>query len=254
MNGVSKKLKKAEQPSVRIAACQPQEILGDINRSINEIERLTNVAQNHNADLMLFPECFVGGYHQDATLAQAAAIELSGEAFKRIEEQLAPLSPTIVFGLTEKADDRLFNTAVVLKNGKLICSYRKQHLLNNEAYFAPGLEQPVFELAGKKLGINICYDNRFSNAAKTMVKNGAQIILCPSNNMLPTNTAERYRELHNAGRAERAIEHQCWYISSDVTGERHDHKAYGPTSAINPSGKVVDQVRVGETGMIVVDI
>jgi predicted amidohydrolase len=126
--------------------------------------------------------------------------------------------------------------------------------LKSEAHFTAGTEQPVFSINDTKFGINICYDSQFSNAASMMVANGAKIILCPSNNMLPALAAEKYRDLHNPCRAERAIEHQCWYISSDVTGERDGQVSYGPTAAINPHGELVAQIPLGETGMICVDI
>jgi hypothetical protein len=53
---------------------------------------------------------------------------------------------------------------------------------------------------------------------------------------------------------ERVKENRVWLMSADVTGEREDHIAYGPTSAINPGGKVVAQVPLMETGMVVVEI
>jgi hypothetical protein len=55
-------------------------------------------------------------------------------------------------------------------------------------------------------------------------------------------------------RIERVNETKVWLVSSDVTGERNGRISYGPTSAINPYGQVVEQVPLMETGMITVEI
>lgn len=239
---------------MRIAACQPFEVLGEIDTSISQIAQFTQTVEQQQVDLICFPECYVGGYFKERELALAVALDLSSPAFNKISSQLAHFQPTIVMGITEHKDDKLFNTAIVLNRGNLIGRYRKQHLLGSESHFSPGNKQPIFSIAGTKVGINICYDNQFTCAATKMVAAGAKIILCPSNNMLPTAVAKKYRDQHNPSRAQRAKEHQCWYISSDVTGNRKGHLAYGPTAAINPNGEIIAQVPIGQEGIIIVDV
>jgi predicted amidohydrolase len=105
-----------------------------------------------------------------------------------------------------------------------------------------------------KFGINICYDTQFAEAAPNISRQGASLILCPANNMMRYETAEKYKQLHHEMRIERVNENQVWLISADVTGDRDGRIAYGPTSAINPEGKIVDHVPLMETGMIIVEI
>jgi predicted amidohydrolase len=87
-----------------------------------------------------------------------------------------------------------------------------------------------------------------------IAKQGATLILCPANNMMKYEMAEKFRYLHNSTRIERAKETKLWIISSDVTGEVDGRISYGPTAAINPIGQIVDQVPLLETGMITVEI
>jgi predicted amidohydrolase len=167
---------------------------------------------------------------------------------------LTKYKPLIVFGLIEQDNENLFNTAVVIKNGELLGRYRKTHLLDGERIFKVGSEYPVFQINGLKFGINICYDTQFSEAAENIAKQGATLILCPANNMMRYETAEKFKHLHHKKRIERVNETKVWLVSADVTGECDGRISYGPTSAINPCGIIVSQVPLMETGMIIVDI
>ena len=79
-------------------------------------------------------------------------------------------------------------------------------------------------------------------------------MLCPANNMMRYDTAEKYKHIHHKIRRDRVIENRVWLLSADVTGERDGRISYGPTSAINPEGEIVSQVPLMKTGMITVAI
>ena len=160
----------------------------------------------------------------------------------------------IIFGLIEQYDGNLFNTAVIIKNGKLVGKYCKTHLLPGERIFKAGSAYPVFEVDDLKFGINICYDTQFSEASEKVAKQGAKLILCPANNMMRYETAEKFKHLHHEMRIDRVKETGVWLISADVTGERDGRICYGPTSAINPKGEVISQVPLMQTGMITIEI
>jgi predicted amidohydrolase len=193
-------------------------------------------------------------YLTEKQSAEKHAINTSSVAFKTILQQLAGYNPVIVFGMIEKENKNLFNTAVVVKEGSLIGSYRKTHLLPGEHIFTAGKTYPVFQTDDLQFGINICYDTQFSLAAASIANQGAKLLLCPSNNMMRHKTAEHYKHLHHQLRIERAKETGLWLLSADVTGEREGRIAYGPTSAINPDGEIVAQLPLMETGMLITAI
>lgn len=238
----------------KVAVCQVPDIRENIDASLKWIEKFTKQAEKRSVSLICFPECFLQGYLTVEPLAKKYAVDLVSATFKTMLQRLAKYTPTIVFGLIEQDDANLFNTAVVIKNGKLIGRHRKTHLLDGEQIFKAGSKYPVFQINGLKFGINICYDTQFSEAAKNLAKQGATLILCPSNNMMRYETAEKYKHLHHKMRIERVNETKVWLLSSDVTREHNGRISYGPTSAINPDGQVVKQVPLMETGMIIVDI
>jgi predicted amidohydrolase len=238
----------------KVSACQVPDIRENIEASLEWIERFTKQAEEMDVSLVCFPECFLQGYLTDEPLAKKYAINLASVKFKDILQRLTKYKPTIVFGLIEQSDGNLFNTAVVIKDGELLGKYRKTHLLEGERIFKAGSEYPVFQLNGLKFGINICYDTQFSEATKNAAKQGATLILCPANNMMRYETAEQFKHLHHKMRIDRVNETKVWLVSSDVTGERNGRVSYGPTSAINPNGQIVEQVPLMETGMITIEV
>jgi len=159
----------------------------------------------------------------------------------------------LVMGLIEIDGGRLFNTAIVVERGVLVGRYRKAHLLSGERAFEAGGESPLFAVGGLRFGINICYDTNFPGAAAKVAASGASLILCPSNNMMPRERAETFKEQHNAVRGERSRETGLWLISADVTGERDGRIAWGPTAVLNPEGQVVAQLPLEKPGLLVFD-
>lgn len=240
--------------TTKIAVCQVPDIRENIDVSLGWIKRFTRQAESNGVALICFPECFLQGYLTEPNLAQKYAINLNSSAFDTILTQLAKYQSIIVFGLIEKENENLFNTAVVIKAGKLIGKYRKTHLLKGERIFKAGTEYPVFEIDGLKFGINICYDTQFAESSANLAKQGANLILCPSNNMMRYQTAEKYKYLHHEMRIERIKENKVWLLSADVTGEGNGRIGYGPTSAINPNGEIIAQIPLMETGMVIVEV
>jgi len=240
--------------TTKVAACQVPDIRENIDASLEWIERFAMQAEEKNVSVICFPECFLQGYLTDEQSAKKHAVNLTSATFKIILQRLAKYKALIVFGLIEQDIQGLFNTAVVIRDGELIGKYRKTHLLDGERIFKAGSEYPVFQINGLKFGINICYDTQFSEAAKNVAKQGATLILCPANNMMRYETGEKFKHLHHKMRIERVNETKVWLVSSDVTGECNGRISYGPTSAINPNGQIVEQVPLMETGMITIDI
>lgn len=109
-------------------------------------------------------------------------------------------------------------------------------------------------MAGIKFGINICYDTQFPETTRKLTSQGAQLILCSANNMMTYENAEKYKDLHHQMRIKRVKETNVWLVLSDVTGKLNGRISYGPTSAINPKGQVVEKVELNETGNLIIEI
>lgn len=237
---------------VRVGAVQLQDIQGDIPSALAAISNSMIEADRKNVDIVCFPECFLQGYTLSKDETKDRALDLGSHQFKDILDRLAGHEVTIILGLIEKDGDGFYNTAVIIRRGKLLGKYRKTHLF--EQNFQPGTQYPVFSSGGVKFGVNICYDARFPEGAKVLAEQGARVIFYPLNNRLPVEKAISYRNKHVPNLVERAKETGCWIVSSDVIAQDDSHIAYGYTTAVDPHGKVISQVKELETSMITVDL
>jgi predicted amidohydrolase len=240
---------------MRIGACQTPEILGDVDSALNVVEGLAGSADAAGVDLLLFPEGFLQGYLVTDQHVHSQALEIESAAFRAVLARLARLEQMMVLGVIERDGGRFYNTAVVIAAGRVLGRYRKTFLTSGESIFTAGDSYPVFNCAGVRFGINICYDTRFPRAAAQVAAGGARVLLVPAQNMMRREKALWWQSRHNEIRARRARETGMWLASADVTGKRDDSRlGLGPTGFIDPAGEVVNQVPLGTTGMVIADI
>lgn len=240
--------------TIRIAAAQTPDFREDMDAALACLNDMAARAEAAGAVLLCFPEGFLQGYFTDEASVRRNALDLASPAFVAVLDRFPTTGPTIVLGVLENQAGRLFNTAVVVKHGRLVGRYRKTHLLGSEKAFDPGVDCPVFEAGRLKFGVNICYDSNFPEAARKVADQGASLLVCPANNMLPYAIAETWRDRHNPVRGERCRETGLWLIAADVIGERDGRIAWGPTNVLDPQGQVAAQLPLGEPGLLVFDL
>lgn len=141
------------------------------------------------ADLWLLPELAFTGYQfrDRAELASVAEPAGDGETYRWASQLASSLNCAIAYGFAEKDEENIYNSAVLIYKNKTISIYRKTHLFNEEKrYFDHGnLGFPVFKLGEVNIGMMICFDWIFPEAARTIALAGADLILHPANLVLP---------------------------------------------------------------------
>lgn len=239
---------------MRIAAAQTPEFREDVPGALAYLAGVMEQACFEGASLLCLPEGFLQGYLTDGEVARQNALDLRSEQFSNLLDQLPERAPTTVVGLIESEGGELYNTAVVIFRRSLMGRYRKRRLLGGERCFRPGDEVRTYDVEGLRFGINICFDTNFADSALTVAQQGASLLLCPANNMLPRQAAIEWKDKHNAVRGERCRETGLWLMSSDVTGAREGRVAWGPTAVIDPAGEVVAQLPLDAPGLLVFDM
>jgi len=242
-----------------LAACQlpdiHRDVDGDIDTDIDTalsfILSYAKLAESKGADLVCYPECFLQGYEVSAKTHELA-IDLASSEFKDLLSQLKEILPILVIGIIEIEDSKLFNTAVVVQQGQLLGRYRKVNLLKGEQeVFEAGSDYPIFDLGDITFGINICYDLNFADTLETIAKQGAELLVCPSNNMMRFQSAELWKDKHIESRVERARAANIAILSSDVTGSTKTRISYGPTAFIDKQGTVIKQLPLQKEGLLI---
>lgn len=240
--------------TVRIAAAQTPEFREDLPNALVYLADVAQDARAEGARLLCFPEGFLQGYLTEEPAARRNALNLSSPSFSTLLARLPMTAPTLVVGLIEADGEDLYNTAAIIHRQALVGRYRKRRLLRRESCFRPGESVRTFEVDGLCFGVNICFDTNFASAALSVADQGASLVLCLANNMLPRPAAAEWKDAHNAVRGERCRETGLWLMSSDVTGERDDCVAWGPTAVLNPAGEVVAQLPLGVPGLLLFDM
>jgi len=142
-----------------------------------------------DADLMVLPELFNTGYQfvseeEVFNLAEEIPAGMTCRAMTGLARKKGLF---LVFGLAEKDGDRLYNSAAVIGPDGLIGKYRKIHLFDEErSFFSPGdTGFRVFDIGKARIGVMICFDWWFPEAARALAIMGADIICHPANLVLP---------------------------------------------------------------------
>ena len=156
--------------------------------------------------------------------------------------------------LESNVDNKSTNTSFVIdRNGNTVGRYDKIHLyIANKPDFKiderddtiPGTQLGLFELDNIKIGVGICFDLRFPEYFRELVKNGAEIIFLPSHfNKSTGNIA--WEVLTKA----RAIENQVYFCAVNQTG----NKLCANTKAISYDGEILKSLD-DEEGVLTVDL
>ncbi|HUX12849.1 MAG TPA: nitrilase-related carbon-nitrogen hydrolase [Spirochaetia bacterium] len=139
-------------------------------------------------DLLVLPELFATGYafvsrNEAARLAEPA----DGPTAAFLRELSAVVGGVVVAGFAESEDGKIYNSSLIVDSERILGTYRKIHLFNREKlWFDPGdLKPSLYESAGVKFGVMICFDWIFPEAMRTLMLLGADVVAHPANLVLP---------------------------------------------------------------------
>ncbi|KAG2495677.1 hypothetical protein HYH03_006277 [Edaphochlamys debaryana] len=162
----------------------------DKDANADKAEQLVRQAAAAGANIILLQELFHGFYWcqvQDAEYFSWAAPREGHpliERFARLAKELKVVLPVPFF---ERHNNAFFNSvAVVDADGSVLGYYRKSHIpdgpgYTEKFYFSPGdTGFRVFDTAHGKVGIAICWDQWFPEAARALALQGAEVILYPT--------------------------------------------------------------------------
>ena len=175
--------------TVTVAAIQ-MSMAVDVATNVATAERLVRVAAASGAQVILIPELFEGHYFCKDQLASelARALPIEGhptiEHFMKLAQELGVVLPISVY---ERANNTLFNTvAMIDADGSMLGIYRKSHIpdgpgYTEKYYFSPGdTGFQVWNTRFGNIGVGICWDQWFPEAARAMALMGAELLLYPT--------------------------------------------------------------------------
>jgi N-carbamoylputrescine amidase len=159
-------------------------------RNQDTAEALVRQAAAEGAQVILLQELFAGPYFcktQDPAHFDLAASRAGHPMLARFSALARELGVVLPISFFERAGQAYFNALVVMDaDGREVGLYRKSHIpqgpgYEEKFYFSPGdTGFRVWDTAFGRLGVGICWDQWFPEAARVMALMGAEVLLYPT--------------------------------------------------------------------------
>ena len=237
--------------TLRIAIAQINCTVGAIAANADRILAAAKQAQQKGADVLVTPELALCGYPPEDLL-------LRPDFYRACDRELLRLAISapipVVVGHPEQTDNGRYNSASLLRNGRIENTYRKQRLPNyevfdEERYFDSDGTPCIVEINGVHCGINICADVWQSGTAEAARDAGADVLLVLNASPFHMNKqGERYEVLRDRISAARI---PALYVN--LVGGQDELVFDGASFALNADGELTHQLVAFEESFEIVE-
>ena len=240
--------------NISIAAIQ-QPCSGDISDNIEATIQQIETAAQAGANLICLQELFSSRYFcqtEDHTQFEIAE-QIPGPTTDRICQVAKQQKVVIVASVFERRTAGVFhNTAVVIESdGSILGTYRKMHIPDDpyfyeKFYFTPGdLGFKSFQTSVGNVGVCVCWDQWFPEAARLTAMQGAEILV------YPTAIGWQAPEKEQFGAAQvdawqtmmrsHAIANGVYVVATNRVGIEQNIEFWGASFVADPYGGVIAQ-------------
>lgn len=229
----------------------------DMEESYRTIGALIEQAAQKGSDLLVLPEACLGGYlpslgggdeSPEARKRRLAslppALDIAGPELGRVIKMAGDM--TVSLGYCEADGDTRYNAAVTLTGDGILGSYRKVHQpLGENLCYAAGSDFPTFDTPVGRMGMQICYDKAFPEAARELSLGGAEIVASLSawptsrTNTTPNMEEDRWKQRFDIYDRARALENQLIWVSSNQAGTFGSLKFVCSAKIVGPGAEVL---------------
>ena len=249
------------------AAVAAMQVAHDKARNLERYRQMIHEAHTEGVRLLVFPEASLQGFlfhldhrfdSEESEYHWEHAETVPGPSTEVMVELAGEHDMYVIFGLMERVDHPaapvLQNSAVLVGPEGHLGTYRKVHQPSEERiYYRAGRDWPVFETPLGAVGMMICYDQSFPEAARELTLRGAEVLAVP--NAWPASDRASNDRYDFYGRA-RAAENARWVMQSNQVGssDRGNFEYMGCSRIIDPTGVVVAQTAEGDAGLAIAEI
>lgn len=239
---------------VKVAATQ-MACTWDRKRTLDKAEELVRQAAAAGAQIILLQELFETPYfcqqerYEYLTIATVPEKNPAIQRFKSIAKELGVVIPVSFF---EKAGNVQFNSIAMLNaDGQMLGIYRKTHIPDGHSYeekfyFSPGdTGFRVWDTTYGRIGVGICWDQWFPEAARCMALMGAEMLLYPtaigSEPVLDVDSSDHWRRCIQGHAASNIMP----VIVSNRIGTEKDQTEmtfYGSSFIAGPHGELLAEL------------
>src|SRR5450432_2566849 len=147
---------------LRCVMAQLNLVVGDVDGNTSRIVAASASARDqYRADVVLLPELAVSGYPPEDLLFHSGMRTQVARSLDRLKTEVRGI--TLIAGYPEYDGAKIFNSAIVIRDGEVLANHRKACLPNyrvfdEKRYFTPGTLPTVIDVNGIRAGILVCED------------------------------------------------------------------------------------------------
>ncbi len=240
---------------LRCVLAQLNLVVGDVEGNTSRIiEASVRAREEFGADVILVPELAVSGYPPEDLLFHLGLKAQVVRSIERLRSEVQGI--TLVVGYPEYVADRIYNSAVVIRDGTLLANHRKACLPNyrvfdEKRYFTPGTFPTVVELNGIRAGILVCEDVWEPEPAAQARGAGAEVLLVINASPYEVNK-QRQRETEVARR--RVAETDVPLLFVNLIGGQDELVFDGNSFVMNAHGEITQRAPAFVEGLYPVDL
>ncbi len=234
----------------------------DLDAGFAEIERLVADARDQGVSLLVLPEAALGGYlaelHSGAGVPMPPALDIDGPEIRRLSAIAGGM--VVCAGFCEQRGGEVLNSAVCVNGDGVLGRYSKVHQpLAEGASYSAGDEFPAFDTPIGKLGMLICYDKAFPEAARSLSLRDVHTVACLSawptsrTNAAPELADDRWTKRFNLFDQARALENQVVWVASNQAATFGSLRFVCNAKVVGPGGDILATTGDGP-GMAVAEV
>ena len=250
---------------ITVAALQLDLSSHDEGENIAAVSALVEEAAGRGARVVLPPELFSGRYFCQVedealfALARPTAEHPSVKAMQSLAAKLKVASPTSFF---ERDGHHYYNTlAMIDAGGELLGTYRKSHIPDGPGYEEKYYVRPgndgfkVWDVAGARIGVGVCWDQWYPECARVMALMGAQLLFYPTAiGSEPYDADLDTSRMWRRAMQGHAVSNCMPVIAANRIGEEDGAKFYGHSFIADEWGDFLCEYGAGESGALVATI
>lgn len=242
---------------VKVAAIQMAPVIGEVAGNVERAAAMAAEAARQGAKLICLPELFNTGYFCHTSHCDPAFFELAepvdGFTMRTFQQLAADCGVYVTVPFFEREREGLYYNSCSLINdrGEVAGVYRKTHVPWSRTgwekfYMRPGYDYPVFDTPYGRIGMLICYDRDFPEAARTLGLKGADLIVIA--NGAPAALIDVWKSIVQV----RAYENQLFVLGACLTGQvdEEHHDACGHSILATPRGQIAHVLGREEAALI----
>jgi len=230
-----------------LAAAQTKPTRGDIKANLLDHYRLIELAAQHKAQFIVFPELSISGYERENALQ--LTFEKDDSRLDHLKKLAVENNIIIVAGAPIQIENKLFIGEFIISPDNSVAIYTKQFLHEGEdVVFHPSFNyNPMLSLENQKISFAICADIDHPQHPENAAEKATDIYIA-SIFFSPNGIPNAYRDLQGY-----AQKHKMNVLMSNFAIESWGYPAAGQSAFWNKNGELIAQMNDSDSGLLLVE-